>query len=53
MLLKKLKQSPHSSAVNWQRIETLLPCGGIRIEDNIAMVDGQTVNLTREAFHEL
>jgi len=50
MLLEELRHSPHSAAVNWQRIEELLPCGGIRIEDNVAMIDGKPCNLTREAF---
>jgi hypothetical protein len=34
-------------------VEQLLPCGGIRIEDNIAMLDGAAVNLTRLAMAEL
>jgi Xaa-Pro dipeptidase len=53
MLLKELKQGPHKAAINWGLIEQLLPCGGIRIEDNIAMIDGAPVNLTRLAQQAL
>jgi len=53
MLLKGLKQGPHKAAINWDLIEQLLPCGGIRIEDNIAMIDGAPVNLTRLAQQAL
>ena len=52
MLLNKLKQSVHARRVNWQLIEELTPFGGIRIEDNIAIVDDRTINLTRNAFDE-
>lgn len=50
MLLDQLRGSPHAGAVNWERIEALIPYGGIRIEDNVAVLDGKPVNLTREAF---
>lgn len=50
MLLKKLKQSDHHTSVNWPLIEALMPYGGIRIEDNIAVQNGLPVNLTRRAF---
>lgn len=53
LLLERLKQTRYSSAVNWPLIESLIPSGGIRIEDNIAMVNNSPINLTREAFNEL
>ncbi|MFT5793327.1 MAG: Xaa-Pro dipeptidase, partial [Saprospiraceae bacterium] len=53
ILLKQLRQGPHKNAINWALIEQLLPCGGIRIEDNIAMINGTTVNLTRRAQQAL
>ncbi|WP_181858593.1 hypothetical protein [Marinomonas foliarum] len=34
-------------------IETLFPYGGIRIEDNINVLEGSGRNLTREAFAAL
>jgi Xaa-Pro dipeptidase len=36
--------------LNRDLIESLLPCGGIRIEDNVYLDDGVLVNMTREAF---
>jgi Xaa-Pro dipeptidase len=53
MLLNQLKQGPNKNSINWTLIDQLLPCGGIRIEDNIAMIDGVTVNLTRLAQQAL
>jgi Xaa-Pro dipeptidase len=53
MLLKELKGSAHASAIDWDKIDKLLPFGGIRIEDNIAMINNRAVNLTREAFAQL
>lgn len=50
MLLDQLRQSAHSKHINWRLVESLLPCGGIRIEDNIAIVNDETINMTREAF---
>ena len=32
---------------NWNRIDQLVPFGGIRIEDNISVGDMFAVNLTR------
>ncbi len=52
MLLKKLKQSPHQSQVNWPLIDALMPYGGIRIEDNVVILNDQPVNLTRLAMAE-
>ena len=52
MLLKKLKQSPHQSQVNWPLIDALMPYGGIRIEDNVVILNDQPVNLTRLALAE-
>lgn len=53
LLLKQLKASVHSSTVDWSKIDALMPSGGIRIEDNIAVIDNQPINLTREAFSQL
>ena len=33
MLLNKLRE--HSTLINWSAIDELLPCGGIRIEDDV------------------
>lgn len=50
MLLDELRQSPLGREVDWARIEALMPCGGIRIEDNVVVTETGTRNLTREAF---
>ncbi|MDC0000213.1 Xaa-Pro dipeptidase [Porticoccaceae bacterium] len=52
-LLKPLSQSEHRSVIDWDRIESLKPYGGMRIEDNILITAEGPVNFTREAFTEL
>lgn len=47
-LLARLKQSAHASAINWDKVDTLRPYGGIRIEDNIVVYDDHLENLTRD-----
>ncbi|WP_210396673.1 Xaa-Pro dipeptidase [Motiliproteus sediminis] len=49
-LLAGLRHHPQAKAVNWERVEQLRPCGGIRIEDNLALHPDHTENLTRDAF---
>ena len=46
-LLSELRAGEYAHAVNWTAVEAMIPYGGIRIEDNIAIVDGATENLTR------
>lgn len=46
-LLEGLRDDPRGSCINWNAVERLRPFGGIRIEDNIAIVDGRAQNLTR------
>ena len=48
LLLDELRAT--SAPINWTLVDALLPCGGIRIEDNIWLTDAGAVNLTREAF---
>ena len=52
VLLDQLKRSEAAGDINWAKVEEFLPCGGIRIEDNVA-VGESTENLTRTAFAEL
>ncbi|MDQ7048742.1 MAG: Xaa-Pro dipeptidase [Enterobacterales bacterium] len=52
-LLDKQRQSAHSKAFNWDKIEQMIPFGGIRIEDNIVIHEDGVRNLTREAFAKL
>ncbi|MCP8687943.1 Xaa-Pro dipeptidase [Marinobacterium sedimentorum] len=49
-LLDRLRQSHGGEAVNWGQVDALMPYGGIRIEDNIAVTDEGCENLTRDAF---
>jgi Xaa-Pro dipeptidase len=52
-LLEKWKANGDAGAVNWEKVGNLAPCGGIRIEDNVVVTDGQPVNLSRQAFANL
>ena len=49
-LLRKWKANGNGSAVNWDKVEALKPCGGIRIEDNVVVRQDGPVNLSRRAF---
>jgi Xaa-Pro dipeptidase len=48
-LLQALDPSARNR-VNWATVETLIPYGGIRIEDNVVVQEAKHRNLTREAF---
>lgn len=52
-LLRKWRENGDVSAINWQKVDELAPYGGIRIEDNVLVTDGEPRNLTREAFSGL
>jgi len=52
-LLANLKAGAHASSINWSKVETYLPFGGIRIEDNVLVNVGSVDNYTRMAFAEL
>lgn len=49
-LLEAAFAGPSGAQLNQGLIETLMPCGGIRIEDNVYVENGTLVNLTRAAF---
>lgn len=50
LLLRELRNSAAGDQVNWPAVERLLPCGGIRIEDNVRVTTDGHQNYTREAF---
>ena len=52
MLLRELRTKPGGGELNWPLVESLKPCGGARIEDNVLVTEDGVVNLTREAFAE-
>ena len=37
-LLKQHRNGPHKNSFNWQRIESFMPYGGIRIEDDMSLI---------------
>jgi len=47
-LLDPLRESPAGAAVDWNTVDRLRPYGGVRVEDNIAVVESGTRNLTRD-----
>lgn len=53
LLLDPLRADAAGADVVWSRVEAFLPCGGIRIEDNVAVTADGTENLTRDAFARL
>jgi Xaa-Pro dipeptidase len=52
-LLAELKLRPEAKAVNWQKVEQLMPYGGVRIEDEVHCTVGEPENLSRDAFAAL
>lgn len=50
MLLDALKAKGLGDTVDWDRIATFKPYGGIRIEDDVVCTEDAPLNLTREAF---
>jgi len=48
LLLRPFREGAEASAFNWPLIDELIPCGGIRIEDNMLVTAGGGRNLTRE-----
>lgn len=48
-LLETARKSAMAKSINWSLTETLMPFGGIRIEDNVLATDHGADNLTRSA----
>jgi Xaa-Pro dipeptidase len=47
MLLDPFRSSDNASAFNWGAIDTMIPCGGIRIEDDVLVTADGREDLTR------
>ncbi|MCH9647537.1 MAG: Xaa-Pro dipeptidase [Deltaproteobacteria bacterium] len=47
MLLEPFRSGPHKELFDWDLIDRLTPCGGIRIEDNILCTEGEPLDFTR------
>jgi Xaa-Pro dipeptidase len=50
-LLNTLRASNNAKFVNWPLVDELIPCGGIRIEDDIVARSEGAQNLTRPFFN--
>jgi Xaa-Pro dipeptidase len=48
-LLSTLQEGEHARRINWELVDALRPCGGIRIEDNVVLHADGVENLTRQA----
>ncbi|HZS40574.1 MAG TPA: Xaa-Pro dipeptidase [Polyangia bacterium] len=49
LLLAPLRHGPHAARVDWKLVDALAPLGGVRIEDDVRILDGKPPqNLTRQ-----
>jgi len=48
MLLQPLRHGPNAARVDWQLVDALATLGGIRIEDDVQILDGGLRNFTRD-----
>ncbi|MGS2724423.1 Xaa-Pro dipeptidase [Porticoccus sp. GXU_MW_L64] len=49
-LLEPVRAGIYSEHVDWAKVDELIPCGGIRIEDNVLITESGVENFTRNAF---
>jgi Xaa-Pro dipeptidase len=48
-----LRETTAGRSIDWDRLASIAPCGGVRIEDNVLVTASGVRNLTREAFAAL
>lgn len=48
LILEAERNSDRGKLINWNAVDQLYPCGGIRIEDNIRVTSSGSENLTRQ-----
>ena len=48
ILLEPERAQARGKLINWQLVDELYPCGGIRVEDNIRVIADGAENLTRQ-----
>ncbi len=51
-LLERWRAGRRRDMIDWERVEALKPFGGIRIEDDVVVTDGEPENMTRNAFED-
>jgi Xaa-Pro dipeptidase len=47
MLLEPLREGDHADQLDWDLVDSLIPCGGIRIEDDVLVTADGCEDLTR------
>ncbi len=52
-LLAAAHDGERRALIDWDTVEELRPCGGVRIEDNVATTASKPENMTRDAFARL
>ena len=48
LLLEAERNQARGKFINWELVDALYPCGGIRVEDNVRVTEQGVENLTRQ-----